>query len=107
MNILAKRTTPPSQLEVSPGLIENLRERRDQDLLVAADRLATQARRKTFKQSVKASWANVKSGVGPLLPGQPYRVLGLIQPAHQISDEDFDRQVSDILDMRHRAARTA
>lgn len=107
MNIPATRSVPHSRLEVTPGLIEALRERRDQGERLAADRLATHTRHKTLKQSVKAAWTNVSNGGRALLQGEPYRLVGLIQPAHEISDEDFDRQVSDILDIRDRAARTA
>ncbi len=107
MNIPATRSAPHPRLEITPGLIEALRERRDRGDRLAAGRLATHARHKTLKQGVKAAWANVSNGGRTLRQGEPYRLVGLIQPAHEISDEDFDRQVSDILDIRDRATRTA
>jgi hypothetical protein len=106
MNIPNTSHAPRAAPELATGLIEALRVRRDRVAQVAADNVATLARHKAQKQGVKALWANVAKGRAPK-PGEPFRSAGLIRPAHEISDEEFDRQVSDILDRCGRASRFA
>jgi hypothetical protein len=106
MNITRNNASASSPSAVM-GIIESLRERHQSKALAAAAVLAALAKRKAQKRSVKATWANAAGPVHASVLGDRYRLVGLIRPAHEISDEDFDRQVSDILDMRHRAARSA
>jgi hypothetical protein len=106
MNNIRNNVSPASRSAVI-DIIEALRERHQSKALAAAAVLAGLAKRRAQKQSVKATWANVAGPARASAQGDPYRLVGLIRSAHEISDEDFDRQVSDILDMRQRVARSA
>ncbi len=103
-------THPNMSVASSPaviGIIEALRERHQSRTLTKADGIAGMAKRSAQKQNIKAAWASLAGPVRAMTDGDRYRLVGLIRPAHEISDEDFDRQVSDILDLRDRAARLA